>query len=291
MVATMTGYEIVPGLRPVGLTQGLYLDWESNVHEHNRRVESLCRTVGLDKPPMIYRSNYRALSEDLGGLRREVAQRAVGFVCVDSAVPASGDDIKDTSAPRQLFNALRSLGDGVTRLVLAHMSKAEAERETGRARALGSVMYENLARSVWELRKSEHGGGDALVVGLFHRKINGGRLRPPFALRIVYGTNEQPAAVERADLREYPDLADRMPMTDRLRDLLRMRARTTTEIAEELGVTATAALNMLKRRPDMQQVSAGGGRGNPSVWGLAAPDDREPPGHTYHPPSEEDWTL
>lgn len=163
--SAMTGSVFVPGLVPSGRRMGLYLDWESNKYEHGRRLQALCRGAGIEGvPPMLYRTNYRALADDISTFRREIAQQEVRFVVVDSAVPASGDDIKDTAAPRQLFNALRSLGDGVTRLVLAHMSKAEAEKENGRARVLGcySEDTEILTRSGWK-RHDEWQAGEEIL--------------------------------------------------------------------------------------------------------------------------------
>lgn len=273
MASKMLGIEIIPGMRPSGRGMGLYLDWESNKHEHNRRLRSLCRGAGVEGvPPMLYRTNYRALAEDIGTFRREVATHDVGFVVVDSAVPASGDEIKDTAAPRQLFNGLRSLGDGVTRLVLAHMSKAEAEKESGRARVLGSIMYENLARSVWEMRRSEFGKPGELVIGLYHRKMNGGRLRQPMGYRVLFGEDEQPYRFERVDLNDYQDLHDRLPEKDRLKDFLRTGARTTKEIAEHLGKSQNAARMYLRRHPDITRLSSGGGTGINSLWALRAPE-------------------
>lgn len=271
-LSLVTGRTLVPGWRPRGRRSVLYLDWESNAREHRRRLEALARAAGQPDVPagILYRSSYRALADDLAQTQREVAQHGIGAVIVDSAVPASGDDIKDTLAPRQLFNALRSLGDGVARLVLTHLSKSEAERTQGRARALGSVMYENLARSVWELRRSDHGGAGELVVGFFHQKTNGGQLRDAFALRVRYGEDERPLRVEPVAIVAYPDLEERLPVKDRLHGFLASGERTTPEIAERLGVSAAAALRILKRRPDVIQLSPGGGRNNPATWGLAA---------------------
>lgn len=278
-LSLVTGQTLIPGLAPVERARSLYLDWESNKHEHSRRLHSLGAQAGIDGIPngILYRTNYRAFAEDLGAFRREVAQQSIGFVVVDSAVPAAGDDIKDTAAPRQLFNGLRALGDDVTRLVLAHMSKAEAEKESGRSRVMGSVMFENLARSVVEVRVSDHAGPNELVTGLFHRKFNGGRLREPFALRLTFGPHGQPLGYERVDLRDYPDLEDRLPQRRRIEDLLSSGARTTREVADALGITVDAASKALRRSEHVIQLSAGGGRGNTARWGLRSYEPEDGP--------------
>lgn len=266
-----TGVELIEGWRPTARVPAGFLDWESNWKEHRRRLGSVLQYAGIDYPKgFMYRDNYRALSDDIGLFRREVAERGIGFLVVDSAVPATGDDIKDTGAPRALFAGLRSLGDSVTRLVLAHMSKAEAEREQGRARVLGSVMFENLARSVWEMRASENAGEDEIVVGLYHRKMNGGKRQTPFALRVLFDPEtEQPFTIQRVTMKDYPDLDDRRPRGDRLVELLSRGQHSTKEVADHLDLTPEAASKMLRRRSDIRQLSSGGGQGKAAIWGLA----------------------
>ncbi len=289
VLSLMTCREVIPGMRPARRVSGLYLDWESNKNEVKRRLRGLARGAGTDPPPLVYRSLYRAFVDEIGEVRREVDRHGHGVVVVDSAVPASGGDVKDTEAPKLLFNALRTLG-AAGRVVLAHMSKSEADRETGRARALGSIMYENLARSVWELRASDHGGDYELVVGFYHRKQNGGRLRKPFCLRIVYGADEQPERIERADLRDYPDLEDRIRPGDRLKDALTRRAHSTTEVARLLGKSNEATTKLLLRHPTVIQLSPGGGRGNPATWGWLTPEEVPDDAEKVTKDSDDWWT-
>lgn len=269
-LSVLTGQEVIPGLPPLEDGPVLYLDWESNPNEHGHRLHRLAKHYGLTLPErFIYRRNYRAFTDDLGTFRREVARSKPIFTVVDSAVPASGDEIKDTGAPKYLFNGLRSLSENMASLVLAHMSKSEAEKDNGRARVMGSVMYENLSRSVWEGRPSASAPPDVLVTGLFHRKMNGGRKRTPFAIRVLYDEDELPRRFERADVKEYPDLEERLPPKDRLHDLLRFGPQTTKDIAAALGMTDEGARQML-RRAGMEQISGGRGRGNAALWQLPA---------------------
>ena len=273
-LSCLTGKEVIPGIPPLDQGPVLYLDWESNKGEHGHRLHTLARHLGLTLPEgFIYRRNFRALGDDIGTLRREAARLKPVLCIVDSAVPASGDDIKETGAPRGLFSGLRAMGDDLASLLLAHMSKAEAEKEQGRSRVMGSVMFENLSRSVWEGRPSEHANGEH-IIGLFHRKFNGGRKRSPFALRIRYDADELPMGFDQVDIRDYSDLADRLPTYDRLHELLRAGPKTTKEIAEDLDKPQRAVLKFLKRQESIQQVRTGGGPGNPALWGLKANEDR-----------------
>ena len=267
-----TGIEIIPGIVPVEPGPAMLLDWESNESEHLRRLHSIARTYGIAVPAnILYRRNFRAFADDISHFRREVVESGIRFLAIDSAVPASDQDIKDTAAPTRLFNAAASLGDRVTRLILAHVSK-EGAKEQGRARAIGSVMYDNLARSVIELRKSESlSKRNVLVTGFFPTKVNNGYRDDPFAIRVNYDPEtHQPTRFERIDIRTVPDLRERLPVGDRLTDLLRTGSRTTTEVAEELGVTSGAAVKILKRRDGIIEIIRGGGKGKPSLWGLSA---------------------
>jgi AAA domain len=265
-LSVLTGRAVIPGLEPQAQGPVLYLDWESNTGEHGHRLHTLARHLGVALPAgFIYRRQFRALADDIGAVRREVARLRPLLCIVDSAVPASGDDVKETTAPARLFAGLRSLGELAT-LLLAHMSKAEAEKERGRARVIGSVMYENLSRSVWEARVSEAAGAEH-VVGLYHRKFNGGRRREPFALRVRYDDDELPAGFERVDLRDYPDLEERVSPQTRLYDVLRHGPRTTAEVAEALGVSVAGARKQLTRY-GMHAEGGGRGRGNAASWSL-----------------------
>ena len=283
-LSVMTGKEVLPGLPPLADGPILYLDWESNKNEHGHRLQGLARHLGLTLPERFYyRRNYRAFTDDLTAFRREVARLRPVLTIIDSAVPASGDDIKESASPRLLFNGLRALSEEMASLVLAHMSKAEAEKDQGRSRVMGSVMYENLSRSVWEGRPSALAPPDTLVTGFYHRKMNGGRRRNPFALKVHYGEDELPRAFERVDLRAYRDLDDRRQEKDRLYDFLRYGPRTTKDIADALGMTTEGARKAC-RRLGMEQIGGGRGAGNAAMWQLPLPGDSPTP-----EPEDETW--
>jgi hypothetical protein len=268
-LSVLTGKEIVPGLPPLESGPILYLDWESNKDEHGHRLHRMAQHLGLTLPErFVYRRNYRAFADDLATFRREVARSQPILTVVDSAVPASGDDVKETGAAKYLFNGLRSLSESMASIVLAHMSKAEAERDSGRARVMGTVMYENLSRSVWEGRPSTEAAENTLVSGWYHRKFNGGRRRSPFAIQVVYDDDDLPRGFERVDIRDYPDLDERRPTRDRLTEFLGRSKRSTKEIADFLGMEVDKARRMLKNRRDVLQLSQGGGRNNDAIWGL-----------------------
>jgi hypothetical protein len=163
---------------PTERVRVLYLDYESCLEEHQDQLAKLMTGAGLVEPPeILYRAMTRPLAEDAAFIRTEISRYQVGLVVLDSLTPGSGAEPDGVAAAVRTLTALRSFG-GVTRLALAHVSKASAEQRTGATKPFGSVFVWNLARSVWEIRGSQDEDGDELRMGLFHRKANGSRLQP-----------------------------------------------------------------------------------------------------------------
>ena len=72
-----------------------------------------------------------------------------------------------------------------------------------------------------------------------------------------------------------PELAAHTSLSYRVRRVLSRGALTTEQIAEALEVSEATVRSTLRRMPDVQRVSVGGGRGNSTTWGLVTEDDDE----------------
>lgn len=272
-LSVMSGRPLLAGLEPARQVSALVCDWESNADEVTRRLVSLARGAGIDRPPVRYRPFYRALSDEIATVEREVAACAHGLVVIDSVAPASAGSINDAEAARDLFGALRRLS-GVAKLLVAHINKADATAGGARRnRVIGNIMYENLARAVWEVKASEESAAGELAIGLYQRKHNGGARHAPLCVRILYGADGQPEQIVGGRLEDYEDLAEKLPVQTRLGNLLSAGALSTSAIADALGITPAAAAKRLRRARGVTRLSAGGGRGNETLWGLSAPAD------------------
>src|SRR5262249_16300941 len=131
--------------------------------------------------------------------------------------------------------AIRSLSAPC--LVIAHVSKMMADQRTP-TRPFGSVFTWNLSRSCWELKRSEDSGEGELLLGLYHRKVNEGRNRRPFTLRFRFTAADDEAtsvSVEAAPLSAGEDLVKRLPLRERILNVLAPGRMTTEEIAEATG--------------------------------------------------------
>jgi hypothetical protein len=232
----------------------LYLDWEATEAEIEDRVYHLATGLGCSLDGLHYRRMDRALADEAAALRADVSRLGVGLVIVDSLAPASGPEPESADSVIQTMNALRSLGPGVTKLVIAHLSKSAIDQRTG-AKPYGSVFTWNLARSVWELRKAEDDSED-LVVGLYHRKSNRGKLHPPIGLRYAFGVNTGHSGITAAgmDLASAPDLLARASTPQRLRAALGQGAATAGELAEALDLAEDLVSRTLRRMADRHQV-------------------------------------
>jgi len=176
----------------------LYLDWEVEEVEFRRRigwiVRGLCIAHGWESPwteerllasldaRLWYRRMSRAIHQDVSRVKHDIDKLGIGFVAIDSIVPASGGNPNDAEVASAAMNAIRDLYPA-TRLILAHISKGAANdtKDNGKdAGIFGSAFYRNLARSLWEFKADSDRG--QYQVGLVNRKQNVGMLQEPFGL-------------------------------------------------------------------------------------------------------------
>lgn len=232
-MAVQCGIALPNGLVPHVTGQVLYLDWESNQDEHNARVDELARGWGIPHPDIIYRPMHRGIADDIPATRRLIARYDVKLVIVDSLGGALAGKPEDGEVNLRTFNALRMLSPA-TRLVVAHTSWAGAEQKEGQAHIFGSVFATNMARSVWELRKSND-RTDVLDIALFHRKVNRGRLQSPLGLRFTIDEATWTTTITARDVDDTPDLAVYAPLGQRIRAALRGGPLSREDLAEKTG--------------------------------------------------------
>lgn len=267
-LAVRTGATIGP-FRPTRQAAVLTLDWETTEEEQAERLSRMCAGLGMrNLPEFHYRPMWRPLASDLTTTRQEIARLDVGLVIIDSIALAVGGDVTAENAI-PFYNALRSFGSTVTRVVVSHVSKAVAAQETGVGDPYGSVFVTNFGRSVWALQRVVDGEGDAIEVGMFHRKVNRGRLEKPVGVRVAFCDPSGPITFKTIDVMDNVELSQHGSVGDRLYVALREGDRTTAELAEETGATVPTVLRTLTRRRDeFVRVGSVGGRGKQATWGL-----------------------
>ncbi len=266
--------DILPGIvTPTRLAKTLYLDWETDYDENRRRLDLLCRGLGLSgrSDGIGYRRMFRPLADDISTIRAAIAREQYELVVIDSAALATGGDLRDSEHVIRFMSALGQLRPAAS-LVLGHVSKATADATGGnRGRMIGSVFYENLCRSVWEVRSDS--GGNPITMGFFHRKANMGRKQKPFGLSLRFDDGRHLARFEATDIADVDKVAEHAPLSWRLEEALKRGAMHSDELAERLNVTESMIRTEVTRskgriirlNPDAK------GRGSKALYGLTAP--------------------
>lgn len=152
----------------------------------------------------------------------------VDLIGLAAGSTAEGADAAELAL--RLFSAFRSLR--TTILAIDHVNRATLDEPGKPARPYGSIYKTNLARAMWELRRS----GDAIA--LYHTKSNVSRLRVPIGLRVEYDEQSGAIAYQPTSL----DEALRRPVSlgDRIAEVLSNgRHLEPAEIVEELGFEPT----------------------------------------------------
>lgn len=215
---TWLGHKIEPG----GV---LYLDFELDAVEQNRRVTRLANAEGTGKPPRMlrYMSAVGARARDaFEDALLECKEHDVRLLIVDSLGPALEGDAEASRDVIAFYNEV--VGPfrtaGVAPLVIDHQSKMQAGERYQNKRAFGSVFKSNLARSVLQVEATDRSDGE-LTVRLRQNKHNFGPLLKPFGARLTF--SEEEVRIEAAEL-EDSDLAEEGTLNARDRIRLALKA-------------------------------------------------------------------
>ena len=212
------------------------------------------------------------LSDSIRQIRADVARLGVGLVRIDSLALAAGREPEGADASTRTMNDLRTLGDHVTRHVVAHVAKTGLDT-LGVGHVYGSVFNENIPRNVYELRRTTDAADDEqLVLACYHRKANESRLHPPFGLRFTLSPEDTPAenktiVVEACPLGEAPDLLARASLVQQLKAALSNGGKTIPALAVELDAKEDTLDKALRRHPTLFTQLPG--EKSPYRWGLA----------------------
>lgn len=217
----------------------LYLDYESGDEDLNDRLAALSKGLGLEVE-LNYRYCHQPLVDDIVALSDMILENDIGMVIVDAKGAAVGGWINEARQTMDMFNSLRSLN--VTSIIIDHVSKENADAP------IGSIYNFNEARNIWEMRGSQNVDSDSMIVGLYHKKTNSGKLHKPFGLEFVFKDDEQgnidTVYVNEKDVAEDPVIRKGLTITAQIEYLLlnnknsngQYIAMSPDEIARDLGL-------------------------------------------------------
>jgi len=225
-----------------------YFDWELGPGDHRDRLE---RLFGDTMPRILYARCERPLIYEADRLRRIVRENGIGYAIFDSVAFASDGPPESAEIAGKYFRAVRQIGIGS--LHIAHITKGENSDK----RPFGSAFWHNGARSTWFIQLAEGGGdSDSLQVGLFNRKSNLGRLRPPLGYAIRF--EEDRTLFRRADVADNAELAVQMTIRQRMAHMLKGGAYNYDRIAEELEADIDTVKRTARRYKNLFVILDGG---------------------------------
>ena len=221
----------------------LWLDWETDRSSFAYLYNQLQLGMGVLLPAIHYRHCRSSLPNDIEQIAHWKEKTKAELVVVDHIGLAAGGPLNDDVTATTYFNAVRQLK--TTTLHLAHQSK---NPETKRKTTFGSAFWENIPRTVWELKKLAE-AEDSLDTVMTLTKRNIGKKVPPFGLRYTY--NGVGTKVERFEPNDVAEYVQETSASNRIFLYLQKNgAATSTVILNELGIPKDTVYKTLKRMMD-----------------------------------------
>ena len=217
--------------------QILVCDWESVDSDWHDRARCLFGSIPRG---LLYLGCTAPMIQEVDRVRREIANRGITYVIVDSVIEACHDEPEGAATAAAYWRASRSLGVGST-----HVTHVPKSAVRGSERPFGSQFWWNGARSIWFLESQA--SPDRLTIACHHRKCNTGPLRPAVGFAVTFATGR--TTVEPCDLNGVPELAEGLPVWQRIQDALQNGPLTLADVADQLGVKVPVIELAAKHRP------------------------------------------
>ena len=203
-VSLQTQNSLLSGMIPNGNTKTMYLDWEASPNAHASRLKKLMHPAPM--MDMAYLRCSAPLHEIARQVKRHLTESGCSMVIIDSIAAACGGEPERADVALRLCNAVRALD--TTALLIGHQTKGNDD--TGKP--FGSVFWTNEARSTMEIKRQQDAGQDTMNLGLYHRKINDGRLEKPLGISVSFG--DDTIKFNSQSIVDVPELASRLPTKD-----------------------------------------------------------------------------
>jgi hypothetical protein len=220
----------------------LYADWELAADEHQERLERIFGPGEL--PPILYARCERPMTVEADRLRRIVDRDEVQYLVCDSVAFACDGPPEAAEVAGRYFQALRQMRVGS--LHLAHTNRSEKSDE----KPFGSTFWHNGARSTWYVKLATPSGDSSCIsLGLYNRKSNLGPIRSAVAFQIAFGEGQ--TQFRRLDVASIDDLAEALPLWQRIKHAVGSRPLTSVALSQELGNPIDSIDKAVRRKPKL----------------------------------------
>lgn len=216
-------------------------DWELDAAQHRLRLE---RLFGQAMPGVRYVRCDRPLIYEVDRLHRIARTEALDFAVYDSAGYACAGKPEDAEAALAYFRAVRQIGTGS--LHIAHITKGDGNDQ----KPFGSSFWHNSARATWFVKLAATSpDGEVSTIGLFNRKANLGPRQPAIAFDVTF--NAERTILRRVDVATVDELAEALPLWQRMKRTLTSGPRTLASLADELGAKVDTLDRTARRKSEV----------------------------------------
>ena len=259
-VSLQTQNSLLSGMMPNGNVKTMYLDWEASPNAHASRLKKLMHPEPI--LDMAYLRCSAPLHEITRQVKRHLTESGCTMVIIDSIAAACGGEPERADVALRLCNAVRSLD--TTALLIGHQTKGNDD--TGKP--FGSVFWTNEARSTMEIKRQQDAGMDTMNLGLYHRKINDGRLEKPMGISVSF--SEDAIRFNTQSIVDVPELAAQLPAWQVIQQYLRESGPSSVEeIASATDRKANTIHKVFSDRKELF-VEIQNLDGTQKLWGLAS---------------------
>jgi hypothetical protein len=227
----------------------LLIDWEVDLPISQFYLKCIQQGAGLPAFPLYYRRGMRPLAGDLEQIKRQVQERDIKAIIIDSLGPAVGGDLMKPAEALAFTQAVKQIN--CTTLIIGQTSK---DRESKKKSVFGSTYFEYYSRNIFELRKSQEEGEEEMDVALFQTYCNLSRKQPAQGFHLTFDTDHEKIMIERQPI-TLPELVERMTVAARILSALKSEPMTTKEIMAELKSTRAITDMNLSRLRKAQKIT------------------------------------
>jgi len=205
------------------------LDWEDDAFTKAERIRAI---AGEPVPAIVYLACRGAIWDELDRIMRVVREQDLEYLILDSLGMACGGLPPESSeAALRCGTAIRRIGIGT--FATAHLPK---DRQADVSAPFGSVFWLAQMRLGWFVQREQETSDSGFTIGLFCKKSNNDRAPAPLGYDVAFDGRR--ATFRRRDdaLRDSPDLAQRLPLRQRILAALRDGGLGLEELVEAAGV-------------------------------------------------------
>jgi hypothetical protein len=228
-------------LAKAGIHTG-FIDWELDAPDHSLREQLI---FGSDRPDVHYLRCDRPLIHELSRIQQWKRTHSLEYLGFDSVGFGTAGKPEEAEAAMQWNRAFRSLDCGG--MAIAHIRKDDKTPSEAEKFLFGSIFWHNSTPCTWFVKDADT-TEDAFskTIGLFNRKMNLSAKLPAVGFRIEFEPTRTTFA--RVDVCDVQELAESLPLWQRIREVVRYSPQTIATIASELNHANVDSIDRIVRK-------------------------------------------